>query len=263
MLPLASADFPDSHDALREAIAGGLARHEIAARKVTVEGGAFPAVERLAVDLSGATVSRDLRLGRPGMAVGQEIRARELEVTADPLTFEGTPARLHLRGSDVTLAGTKGSAGEWLLALQRAGDGELRLGVQHSDLEKLIRTLLAEAARGHGVDIKQAKLELTPRGPRSLSLSLEVTAKVMIMSAPVALTGDLDLDNALQLQISNLAFSGSGMIANLAGQFLRPHFERIQSRPISLSVLSLGEVRLRDVELTAGEAVALHARFGS
>jgi hypothetical protein len=182
---------------------------------------------------------------------------------ADPVTFEGTPARLRLHGSDVALIGAKGSAGELLLTLQRARDGELQLDVQHSDLERLIRALITEAASGHGVDVKQVRLELTPRGPSSLSLRLEVTAKVMFMSAPVALTGDLDLDEALQLRISNLALSGSGMAASLGGQFLRPHFERIQSRPISLAVLSLGEVRLRDVELTATETVTLRARFGS
>ncbi len=263
MLPLASTDFPHSHDALREAIAGGFARHEIAVKSVTVEGGAFPAVERLAVDLSGATVSRELRIGRPGAAFGEEIRVGTLEITAQPLIFEGTPARLHLRGSDVALAGAKGTAGELLLTLQRARDGELQLEVQHIDLERLVRTLIAEAAGKHGVDIKQTKLALTPRGPRSLGLRINVTAKVMFMSAPLALTGDLDLDEALQLRISNLALSGSGMAASLGGQFLRPHFERIQSQPISLAVLSLGEVRLRDVELTAAEAVTLRARFSS
>jgi hypothetical protein len=39
--------------------------------------------------------------------------------------------------------------------------------------------------------------------------------------------------------------------------------ERVQKEPVSLAVLSLGEIQLRDVEITGGDSLRLNARFGS
>jgi hypothetical protein len=62
MLPLAGSRFPTSHHELKDAISRGLLHYGITAREVVVEGGTFPAVDSLRVDLTGARVTRELRI---------------------------------------------------------------------------------------------------------------------------------------------------------------------------------------------------------
>ena len=52
------------------------------------------------------------------------------------------------------------------------------------------------------------------------------------------------------------------MITGIVSKFARPHFDRLEAAPIALSALSLAGVKLREIELTAGEAIHLQARFG-
>jgi hypothetical protein len=97
MIPLAGPAFPRSNQELGEAVAAGFNRHHLAAREVLVEGGTFPAVETLRIDLSGAEATRELRGAARGPATGgQQVIAARLEVLAEPLLFEGTPLRLRL-----------------------------------------------------------------------------------------------------------------------------------------------------------------------
>src|SRR5436190_2230041 len=81
---------------------------------------------------------------------------------------------------------------------------------------------VAAQAKKHGLDVTETRLTFTQRGPRALSFQGDVTAKVMIMKAHLTVTGDLDLDDALQLRISNLKLTGGGMAATLARGFLQP-----------------------------------------
>ena len=60
MFPLSGKNFPGDADALAEAIRGALAQVLTLPKKdsaVAVEGGKFPRVKKLKINLSGATVS--------------------------------------------------------------------------------------------------------------------------------------------------------------------------------------------------------------
>jgi hypothetical protein len=112
--------------------------------------------------------------------------------------------------------------------------------------------------------VKETRLAFTQRGPRALSFQADVTAKVMIMKAHLTVNGDADLDDALQLRISNLRLTGGGMAATLARGFLQPRFDKIQQKPIAVGALALGEIRLRDVAVAIeGQTISISAKFGS
>ena len=113
------------------------------------------------------------------------------------------------------------------------------------------------------MEIKETHLEFTSRGSRELSFRAEVVGKVFMMKAPVTLTGDVAIDDDLNLHLSNLTIGGSGMIANMASGFAQPYLKRVQAQPISLGMLALGSLKLRDIELAGGDTLRLEARFGS
>lgn len=261
MLPLPSAQFPTSHAGLAEALTRGLAMFEIASREVKAEGGIFPAVERLHIDLTGARITRSVRLPHAGPDGGEALRVGAFEVKAQPLYFEDAPLQIALRATDAVLQLARNEAGESLLTLERVVAGDVMIEVSCTDLEAFAHAAIVAAAGEHGVEIKSTHLELTARGPRSLSFRVEIVAKMFIMSAKVAVSGALDIDDALEARISQLECAGDGMIASTATAFLRPHFAKLERRAFPLLALSLGEVKLREVTLTVGESLKLAAQF--
>ncbi len=263
MIPLLGAGFPDSSEALRSAIREGFARHQLTARQVTVQGGAYPQVDRLDIDLSGATATRELRAPKSGTPASGSLNVAQMEVQASPLLLEGTPLQLQLEAKDVTLQHTEGTADESTLTVKQAAQGRLTLEMAQKDLESLLHKIVSGAAAGHGAEILETHIALTSQGPKSLSFKADVVAKMFIVKAPLTITGDLAIDDDLNLRVSNLALSGGGVAAGVAGNFIRPQFEKIQKQPISLAMLSLGEVKLRDVGLEAGDTIRLYAEFGS
>ena len=60
-----------------------------------------------------------------------------------------------------------------------------------------------------------------------------------------------------------LAIGGEGMIASAAGGFIRPALAKLDGRTFSLMALSLGSIRLRDLQLRGGDSLRLTAQFGS
>jgi hypothetical protein len=96
-----------------------------------------------------------------------------------------------------------------------------------------------------------------------VSFRAEVTAKVFVMTAALALTGRIAIDDALNAKISDLKLDGDGMILKLAGSFAKPHLDRLEGRVFPLLAFAPGGLNLRNVEITAGERLRVHAVFGA
>jgi hypothetical protein len=76
-------------------------------------------------------------------------------------------------------------------------------------------------------------------------------------------TGQLDLDDQLNLKVSDVKCAGDGGIAALACGILQPYLKKIDGRKFPLMSLALGEIRLRDVRLAVNDDVSITAEFGS
>ena len=100
MLPLAGLELPTSHAALAEAITRGLAHYGVKASDVRAEGGTFPAIGELRVDLTGARVTRELRVASVGAPGEEAVTVSRVEVKAAPMYFEKTPLRLNLASTE-------------------------------------------------------------------------------------------------------------------------------------------------------------------
>ena len=257
MLPLAGSDFPASLETLVASLRAGLGGRGVLAKDIRANG-EWPRLAELAIDLTGAQLSRDTRFAQTGAETQAGVTIERLSIVAAPLHFEATPVRVDVVANQAACAFASGPA----LQLVRAGSGSVAIEAQRADLEVALKKIATAVLAKQGVDVKAAHLELTERGSRALSFRAEITAKAFLMTARVAVTGHLDVDENLNLRVSHLATSGDGMIANLAGGFLRPRFLEIEKRVIPLAAYSIAGVKLHGVRIGGGNALRLEAQFG-
>jgi hypothetical protein len=262
MLPLAGSPIPDSSEALADALRRGFAARDVVAREVTAQG-PWPALDLLQIDLTGAKITRDQRLDASAGTKAGGFTVKRFELVAAPGEFEATPITAAIHADDATFEIACADEANSLLQLRRAAHGEVTVEVARADLERLLLALAAQAAGEHGVEIKAVQLSFSSRGPRAISVKADVTAKMFIATATVALSGDLEVDDQLIARLSSLRFIGEGMVANLAGGFIRPQLAKLEGRAFPLMSFSLGEITLRDVQLDAGETLRLAAKFAS
>ena len=262
MLPLAGPQFPDSPEGLVTALRSGFGHRGIAARDVRAHG-AWPHLAELAIDLTGAQFSRATALPKSATESPPAVSIESLTISAAPFFFEKTPARLDLRASKAECGFARDATGAPLLKLLRTAGGSISIEAQRADLESTLKNFAESFLAQQGAQVKSAHLELIDRGPRSLGFRAEITAKAFLMTARVAVTGQLDLDDQLNLRVRDLATSGDGMIANLAGGFLRPRFAEIEKRTIPLAASSFAGVTLHSVRLSGGNSLRIDAQFGT
>lgn len=262
MLPIIGTSVPPSPAALEEALKSGFRAYGIEPKAITVEGADVSALDRIAIDLSNANVSRATQPPKPGQAGETVAFAKDFSVKAHPLLLENIPAQFEVNASDVSF-GISSAERNGVLVPQNAKDGSVLVEIDRSNLERLLEKAASEAASKQGVEIKETRLELTSKSDRAMSFRADVVGKVFVMKAPVSLTGDLAIDDDLNLHLSNLAVGGSGMLANLANGFAQPHLKKLEAQPINLAVFAVGSLKLRDIRLRGGDSLRLEARFGA
>jgi hypothetical protein len=262
MLPISGSTVPDTTAALREALLQGLSRYEIVPKNVQLEGDSVSVLRTLAIDLSGANLTRATRPPKD-ISVGQHaLEVDSFRMEGNPLLIELVPATFSLTGDHVRFS--QGTAeGALFLVPQDASSALLRMEISRESLETLIQRIGGELAGKQGVEIKETHVELISKGDKELSFRAEIVGKVFVMKAPVTLTGDVSIDEQLNFRISNLAVGGSGMIATLANNFAQPHLRRAEAQPISLAVLNLGSLKVRDIRLRGGDTLLIEAQLSS
>jgi hypothetical protein len=263
MLPLSGETFPTTSEDLAEAIKRGFSEEGIEAQSVEAKGGNFPKIESLTLDLSDARAARDLRI--PSMKPargGGGVQVEKFVVQAEPFYFEEAPFELHMQASNAafTFAGTPKNGA---MILNDAEDGSLSISTGFEDLDALLHGIAVELGEKQGVEVRETRLELKNQGPRTLSFRGDVTAKMFIMTAALTLSGQIEVDAGLNARFSRLILSGDGMITKIANGFIRPKLDLLESRPIPLLAFSLGDLRLRDIEVSAGKTLQIRAVFGS
>ncbi len=262
MLPLLAESIPTNASALTEALTRGLQERGVTPRKVEVEGATFPQVETLCIDLSGAQLTREIRFPDAAGTSGNPLEIARLELIGAPVFFEKAPVEVRLVAERV-VSHLEMNAGSGCLVLESAAAGTVFVEATRGALEALLHTIAVEAAAKQGLEVKKTKLTFTQEGPRTVAFRAEVTAKVFVMSASLALTGRLNIDDAMNARISDLSLDGDGMILKLASGYARPHLDRLEGRVFPLLAFTAGGLRLRNLELTAGDTLKVRAELGA
>ena len=260
MIPLSGSDFPSTRGELEDALRGGLAVFQAPRLRIEIDGEP-PQLERLHIDLSGAHVPNAL----PPAGHGGEgaLAVRTLELRAQPLRYENAEISLEVNASDARLEFQRDRQNAPLLALTSARDGRIEIAMPRRDLEALVQTIAARAAREHGVTIERTTLRLDSASSRGVDFAAEVIAQKLFMKTVIRLQGRLEIDEQLNARLAQIECAGSGVIGSLGCNFLRPYFAQFQQQSFPLAAFALGGLRVVDVALDTGEPLRVTARLGS
>jgi hypothetical protein len=265
MFPLQTANFPSNSADLARLLNKSLRDlFDLARDPVEVRDVSYPHLAELIVCLDGAQL-RGQPPSMPSLA-GKPVSA----LTVDSFRASGTgisvgPAAIDflLKAQNFDLHRAPDADGNVVLVPQKAAHGRIAVSASPSDLEMLIAEVAKAEAGKHGVTIDSVQLSLRSNSPRSLAAEVRFRAKKLFLGASIRITGQVDLDEALNAKISGLDCIGDGALAGIACGVLRPHLQKLDGRDFPLMSLPLGEIRLRDVRIAAGDKLSVTAEFGS
>jgi hypothetical protein len=265
MFPLSAATFPSSAAELTRLLNESLTRlFLVEVEPVSIREESYPHLEKLSILLDGARLRADPP--RPPVIIGKTSPALEIDefdLSASPLSLEAAAVHLSLSAREVRLGQGKDAAGQILLSLESAADGHIEISLPQTDLEALVATLARNQASKQGITIDGVQLKLTQKNSHSLAAEVRVRARKLFLSASIQVTGRLDLDDQLNLRISDLNCTGDGGMATMACGILKPYLQKFDGREFPLMSLPLGEIRLRDMQLSVGDQLCVTAEFGS
>jgi hypothetical protein len=265
MLVLSGTDFPASAPAVAAAVSGGLGMffQLPAGRQVAELAGEFPHFSLARINLTGAASAGD-RLPPEPRGVGKALPAFDadrFELSAQPIHLRGSPLALSITAEKVAFDYDRDSAGRPVLLLRDATNGQLNASITKTDLESLILSTAREATANHGITISEAKLQWTQLDRRSAGLAVSVVGRKLV-KAQITVVGRITIDDAMVARVSDLECNGSGIISTLACAAIRPKLQQVAGKSFELSALAGGQVELRDVQVTVGDALVVHAKFG-
>jgi hypothetical protein len=266
MFPLFQSELPTSAAGLATVLDGSLRRAlQIPNQAVFVRDRAYPNVDEIAIDLSGATLRTDApRFPFSEDAGEPAISAVRLTLNARPLVVSGASIDLALAADDIVLHQNRGPDGNIVLSLHRADNGEIGIWIREGDLERLVVEGAKTQAGRQGVIIEDVLLNLTSRDSHSLGLELRIQARKLFLRTSIRIVGQLNIDDELVARFSGVECSGEGGIGTIACGMLAPHLQKLQAREFPLLAFSLGgEMRLRDINLIADDGIKITAEFGA
>jgi hypothetical protein len=136
------------------------------------------------------------------------------------------------------------------------------MAASQQDLEKALGELARQEAAKHGITIEDLRIALRARGARSISADIHLRAKKFLLRTEMDVSGQVEIDDAFQANISNLKCRATGAIGSVACGVLQPLLDRMEGRSISLMSLPFSGMKLKDVRVTVANTVEVTADFG-
>ena len=265
MFLLPNKIFPSNAAALRDALEGGLRRMvRPAGQMVTVEEKQYPELAAIRVSLDNADAS-DRPPPRPAAPVGTVepgLRVENFAISGRPVRVQGAAVELSCTARDVQIGQGRDKDGNLLLVLQDSAEGNVEVALALTDLEALVLAAAKAEAAKQGVTVEDVRVELHSRSERALDVVVHVRAKKLFLNAAARISGGVAIDERLNARLSGWECAGDGTLGTLACGFITPHLARLNGREFSLMALPLGEVKLREVRITAGRELRVTAQFG-
>ena len=265
MFPLQTSNFPSNSADLTRLLNKSLRDlFDLARDPVELRDVSYPHLADFFVSLDGAQL-RGQPPSMPSLA-GEPVPA----LTVDSFRASGTgmsvgPAAIDflLEAKNLVLHRAPDADGDIVLVAHRAAQGRVKIAASSAYIEALIEEVAKTEAGKQGVTIDSVQLSLRSNSPRSLAAEVRFRAKKLFLSTSIRITGQVDLDEALNARISGLDCTGDGALAGIACGVLKPQLQKLNGRNFPLMSLPLGEIRLRDVRIASGDKLSVTAEFDS
>ena len=267
MFPLSGKTFPTSKEELAQQIRDAMDTVLTLPKKgepVVAEGGSFPSVKKLKINLNGASVSATEPPPKPKPSGKREpgIEVDQLEITGHPIQYESRKLELDLKGKGLRFDFGRDKKGQPLLILADAEEGHVKAKISKADVEALALEAASFAAQKQGIKIQDLDLTLASDGPRSVAAEVRVKARKLVMSGVIVIKGKLEVDDDLNATLSELDVDGEGVVGTMVAPMLKKKIEPHNGTVIPLVAFSLGDVALRDLKITVKDSVQVTADFG-
>jgi hypothetical protein len=251
----APTPFPASSAEFSALLVQTLAAHGVEA-SATAEG-EWPRLSRVAVILARIAGAKPPPTG----AVEEAFRIEHLTVRGMPVAVEGTSAHIEAEARGVSVGFGAEAEGVSTPVLRTADSVTLMLEITKKELERTLHEVVSAAVEKQGATVRSTVVEVSSPGPRTLEMAVHCTAKVFIATATLSVKGRVDIVDPLTLRISGLTVEGEGMVASMAQSFLRPRLDAWNGKELHLGAMLPGGLKVREVRLSAGEAVRIDASF--
>jgi hypothetical protein len=224
--------------------------------------GTLPKLSSFSVTVTGGKIAGDsLPFQTLTGPLAPGPTAEQFSISAKPITVSDIPVHLELTATNAAFAYGQSADGKLIAALQDAADGHLAVQINHADLEAGLLQLARQFV-GDAVTLQKIDIAFTPISPTEIHVLLKIAAKKFV-STLVTVNGKLKIDDQLVATASDLKASADGMVGSIAVGMLQPQLHKIQGKPLPLMAFSLGNVKLRGVEIHTANGVEITARFGS
>lgn len=268
-LPLAAAELPATGGQLVDSMVAAWKKalaFPDPSRVVTVVGGRYPFVDSMRVDLSHANAVPNARRAKVGdhKPGAQRLAVRDFALVADPLVSRqtGSQVTMQVTATDVRFDVQKDKSGQPLLLMADAGNGTLHFDAAVADMERAVLAGAKERGGGGLLSVRTVDLDFRAVGPRSIDVSVRAGVSVGFVPAGLRFTARVDVDDRMNARISNLTADGDEALGPLLVQFIRPSLSKFDGKTKPLMSFPSPNVKLKDVQIRAGERVTLDAVFG-
>jgi hypothetical protein len=168
--------------------------------------------------------------------------------------------KIQFSADDVRLDVAKDPGGKFVPSVASSNNGSLLVEFGKTELESMLLAFAKAAAAEQGVKIESAELSLAQAGERAVEGTVRVKARQM-MSVTVIITGRADVDEKLNVTLSNLSAKGEGFAGTVAAGFLGSKLKPYEGRRLPLAGEYLKNVRLTSLKLDAGDPLRVTAQF--
>ena len=267
ILPLEKHQIPATGGQLKASLMAGwngVFTFPNPAAVVDIAGGRYPAVDELSIDLTNAVVNTKHKRAKIGDPVpsDQSLAVGRFTMLAEPMLQGQAKSNFRITGTGVRFDLQRNNAGGPILMLADAVDGSLHFDASPRDLERLLLQGAKQAGGKRAIIVRSVNLDLRSIGPRTILADLHVSTLVGLIPAGLRFTARVDVDEAMNARISNLTCAGDEVLGPLIVRFIRPGLAKYNNQSKPLLAFPSGNLKLRDVQIWAGDRIELDARFG-
>ncbi len=270
MLPLEGRYLPANRDEFVKALTLGLERVlrlPPGRTVVTAPGAGYPALEKLLIDVTDATLRDDFCPQKLLEGKSPGITVAEFRSLGRPIRRDQAAINFEISISDARFEFRNDAERRSFLLLADGRRGRLFVQGKQADFLAMILPQLRAAALQQGVTIDNVDCKL--RGDSIHSLTFEASArvskKVGLFNASTTIRGQgrVAIDEHMNLKLSGLSCQGDGMLGAMVASMLQHHTRELESKSIPLTPFSLGRLKLRDLKIQAAEELIVEAALGS